>query len=108
MRDLLDKVVPASKIAADLTHVLASSAYIVELNGSSIRVPVDAPLHVVARSAHSYEYAMGFGDHYRALVAVGGVKGVSHGVPQAGICFATLWYSAEAVVSTVDFSSEAP
>jgi hypothetical protein len=108
MREFLDTVLPPSKIAADLMQILSEATYTVELDGATVTIPRDVPLSVVSRSAHAYEYAIGFGDHLRALVAIGGVQDISYGVPVAGVCFATLWYSIEAKVITVDFCSGMP
>ena len=108
LRDLVISVLPDERVAADLREVLAEGGYRIELDGSDVSVPTDTTLHIVARSSHTYEYQIGFGDHFRVLVAVGGVKDLAHGVPTPGVCFATMWYGPQADLTTVDFSSQMP
>lgn len=107
-RDLLETALPEGRIVSDLRAILAEAEGAVELDGLTIHASPDATIEVIARSAHSYELPIGFGDHFRALVAIGGVVRIEHGVPTAQTCFATLWYSAERRLMTVDFSKDMP
>jgi hypothetical protein len=53
----------------------------------------------------------GMGDHLRVLVAVEGVEGVEAvvaGMATPRTCFATLWYSPDGHLITVDFSATMP
>ena len=108
MFGILRETLPADRISADLAAVLSEGHKPVELGDDRVVVPSGAELTVVARSVHTYEVRIGFGDHYRVLVAVGGIDSVEHGIVRAGICFATLWYSTELKLITVDFAKEMP
>ncbi len=108
MFDKLREKLSAERIAADLSTMLREAGQRIELDGKQVVVPPDVALEVVARSLHAYDVEMGFGDHYRVLVAMGGIGSVEHGVVEPGICFATLWYSSGAELITVDFTTLMP
>jgi len=104
----LAELLSDDRIQADLRAVLAEDAHPIELDGSWLDVPIGVCVEVLARSFHTYEVEMGFGDHYRVLVALGGLKSMLHGIPEPGLCFVTIWYSANVKLITMDFSSRLP
>lgn len=108
IRALLDAVLSDVRVTSDLRTVLGEAGNIVELNENRVQVAPDASIHIVARSAHTYEVSMGYGDHFRVLAAIGGVAVVTHGVPHPRFCFATLRYTMEGDLINVDFSKEMP
>lgn len=108
VHSVLRASLPDGRVMSDLRALLADAKGVVELDGQEVRIAAGATLQTIARSAHSYELPMGFGDHLRVLVAVGGVARVEHGVPVAEICFATMWYTADGRLTTVDFSRGMP
>jgi len=61
-------------VADDVRTVLDAAGWEVEIDASLVTIDRDVPLEVVARSCHTYERKMSFGDHYRVLVAVGGIR----------------------------------
>jgi len=104
MRDLIVAKLGDEKIKKDLLQILREGSSCVELDERSVVIPPNAPLEVVARSYHCYEFEVSFGSHYRVLVAIGGVRSVANGIVDPGLCFATLWYSSACELITVDFS----
>ena len=78
-------------VARDLRVLLDKADWHVEIDGESVDIDRSGSLDIVARSCHAYEYDIGFGDHYRVLVAVGGVQAVEHGVVQPRVCFASTY-----------------
>jgi hypothetical protein len=98
--------ISASRVADDVRTVLDAAGWEVEIDASLVTIDRDVPLEVVARSCHTYERKMSFGDHYRVLVAVGGIRTVANGVPEANLCFATVWYTPALELITIDFYSK--
>jgi hypothetical protein len=101
--DVLRQTIPAAQVAADVRSILTEANWRVELDGRDVNAATDV-FEVVARSCHAYDRAMHFGDHYSVLVAIGGVDRMAHGVPEAAICFARLYYTPSLALITVDFS----
>ncbi len=104
----LDACLPKGGVEAALREVLDEDSSPIKLDGREVITSPNVRLEVVARSFHSYEFDIGFGPHFRALVAIGGVKDVSHGVADPEICFATLYFSLDASLITLDFSDQMP
>jgi hypothetical protein len=105
--DALRQILRSEQVVSDLRSVLEEAGWHIELDGKRVNVTTDR-FDVLARSCHTYDRDMSFGDHYRVLVAIGGVRGMAHGVPEAEICFATLWYSPALALITTDFSAALP
>jgi hypothetical protein len=99
---------PDERIFQDVRNILDEGERRVELDGRWVPFEPDMPLQVLVRSVHAYEIDFGFGNHLRVLVAIGGVKEMTAGVPRASFCFATLWYSADCKLITVDFTTDIP
>ncbi|MEM1060468.1 MAG: hypothetical protein AAGK14_14735 [Verrucomicrobiota bacterium] len=71
----------------------------------NLKISEDVQFELVAQSSHKYQtQEIGFGDHARILVAIGGLANIQHGMPYANVCFATLFYSPEQKLITMDFS----
>lgn len=87
--ELIDRTLTDEIILTDLRGILAEDESPVELESRNVAIPGDARLEILAKRWHRYNYDLGLGDHSRAVVAVGGVEAVEHGVPRAGLCFAT-------------------
>ena len=104
MFERLRKEIDLERVVRDLRGLLERANWDVELEGESIPVDRDLSFEIVARSCHSYERDIGFGDHYRVLVALGGVERVEHGVVQAAFCFASMYYNPALALITVDFA----
>lgn len=103
----MDLVLPQERILADVQRLLADAER-VELDGEWIAIAPDCELMIVARSCHERRVEVGFGTHFRALVAVGVIREVQHGIVEPGLCFASLWYSDKGELITVDFTSSMP
>ena len=108
MREFIESALPMGKVEQDLRALLIEAEWQVELNERKVCIDPHEPLEVVARSAHTYEYDIGFRDHFRALVAIGGATRTSYGTLEAKICFVTLWYTAIGHLITIDVSAEMP
>lgn len=98
----LNSCLPLSKLTDDLDAVLTAAERMVQLDDSVIEIPPGTKVEVVVRTVRVYEFNMGFAER-SAVLAIGGVKAVRHGVAEPRICFATLWYSAEGKFVTADF-----
>lgn len=94
------------KITSDIAEILREGAGQVELEDGWRDVPADTPVQIVYRSYHASELPVGFQDHFRVLVALGGVKGIQNDVVEPGICFVRLIYNIRADLVTADFFSE--
>jgi hypothetical protein len=106
----LDEALPDEVILRDLRRVLAEDAnpsLCLEGDDGEIQLTIDAAnvgLEVVTKCYLHERYEVGFGNHYRILVAIGGVEGVSSGIATARICFALLYYNEEPGLITLDYS----
>lgn len=105
----LDRLLPDSQIIEDITSILwqkGSKGAEIELERAKVLVPPNTRLEVVTKSLFKEYYDVGFGTCYRAQVAVGGVADQAHGILGAEYCFATLYYSQEQQIITVDFHED--
>ncbi|MEA5472337.1 hypothetical protein [Spirulina sp. 06S082] len=113
----LDDFLPDSQIQSDLLYILweqTSPEEIVdalppgtlEIDDKYIEIPSNVKLEVIAKSYRQHNYESGFGDHYAALIAIGGVVSMTAGIPHPKYCYATLFYSSEKYLITSDFHSE--
>src|SRR5262245_8570675 len=107
MRPMLDSVLPAIQVESDLREMICGRE--IELEDGKVSIGDDVRLELISRSFYANEVDIGFGrTYYRAVVAVGGVRSVANGVVDAEVCFATLWYTGDRQLITVDFSTEGP
>lgn len=107
MLALLDSKLSFDRMEADLREILAAGS--IELEDGDLIVGDQIRLELVSRSFYANEVDIGFGEiYYRAIVAVGGVRTVDHGMVEAETCFATLWYSGDRELMTIDFSISMP
>lgn len=95
----------AEKISADLEEILDEATRRVELETHWRGVPKGSPIEIVYRSYHACEFPVGFQDHFRVLVALGGVKEVFNGAIVPEICFARMIYNIDGKLVTADFTS---
>ena len=104
----LDDFLPNELIEKDLSIFLWEDYpnVPIELEEESIVIPVSTGLEVVAKSYRQNVYEGGFGNHYAVLVAIGGVRDNEGGYLYPEYCFATLFYSSEKLLITLDFHSE--
>lgn len=102
----LFKPVEHEQVIADLREEFSQGP--VEIEGEWQVVLPEEELELVAQSLHGYKFDIGFGDHQRVLVAVGGVAEVENGVAKARRFFATLWYTADGKLISTDLTREAP
>src|SRR5262245_32873042 len=106
----LDEAVPDEVIFRDLRRFLArdaSPSLCLEGEDGQVQLTIDAasvPLEVVTKAYFHERFDVDFGNHYRILVAIGGVGKVSSGIAKARICFALLYYNEEPAAMTLDYS----
>jgi hypothetical protein len=105
LQDLMDEILPVAKVVADVSHVLQQANGRIELEDGWIEVPKDAPVQVLSRNMSLAEGQFGFGNCFRAVVAIGGLEEPSDGVLSPRICFATPWYNESGRFITIDFSA---
>jgi len=106
--DCMDVWLPTEEVEKALRDALSEDDEPVEVDGTELVFVPGVSLEVVARSFHSYQFDIGFGDHFRALVAIGGLKDLGHGIVEPGICFATLYLSTSRKLITFDLSLRFP
>ena len=105
----LDDFISDSQIKRDLGYILRNDIADekVEINDEYyITIPSGAKLEVIAKSCRQNHYHSSFGDHYAVLVAIGGVVNITSGIPVPQYCYATLFYSSDKNLITLDFHSE--
>ena len=105
MRKEIDLMLSDSTVLENLRRILESEEdpLEIELEHRRIFVPRGVSLEIVRKSAYTNNFQVGFGNHSRAWVAVGGVVSVSCGVIEPGLCFATLYFNEQGELMTVDF-----
>jgi hypothetical protein len=104
IKEKLLEALPLTSIMNDLTQLMIERSHAIELGGVEVLIPHDIQHQIVARSYHDYFMPLGFGDHCRVLVALGGVKSAKAGIITSQYGFATLWYKPSGELITVDFS----
>ena len=98
-RDLSDE-----SIFKSLRELLGECGEKVELvDGELVAVNPDVSLVVVERQLRQTELDLGFGTHFKILVAVGGLESVELGIVVPKICFATLYLGLSGRLITCDF-----
>ena len=70
-------------------------------------MPIDTRIDIITKAVFKEYVEMPFGA-YKAQVAIGGVKKLTdkERLHQAVYCFATLYYSEEGQMTTIDFHSQ--
>jgi hypothetical protein len=106
LRAELERLLSDELLFAEVRRLLEEAEWAIEIedDGPLVPIPRSAPLEVVDRSVQTYTVEMGFGDHFHACVAIGGILSVEHGIVTPGICFAALRYNSTLGFITVDFS----
>jgi hypothetical protein len=105
----VDLLLPDLLIQDDLYKILWIDEEVckIELETKDIIIPKDTKLEVVDKIYRKNTYDISFGKKYfYTHVAIGGVEKVSGGIISPVYCFATLFYSSDRKVITVDFHSE--
>ena len=106
LASFLDRVVEDDDVLSSFRAVLEKDEFTVALDDDDVRtLERDCELTIVAKFGLSYRHDVGMGDHYRVIVAIGGVQSVRFGVVEAEICFATLWLSLDGSLITIDYSA---
>lgn len=105
---LLNTTVDQESVRKDLNRILTNNDSKIELKGNYFKIPLNTPIDIVSKSIHIYNYDLGFGDHLRVLVAIGGLTEIKDGIPMPLYCFATMWYTLEGDIITVDFTLKMP
>ncbi|WP_427160445.1 hypothetical protein ACQFX9_01840 [Aliinostoc sp. HNIBRCY26] len=77
-----------------------------ELAQRTIIVPRNVQLEVVSKSYRQNNYQIGFGNYFAAQIAIGGVKKIESGILDQVYCFATIFYTLDKRIITVDVHSE--
>ena len=79
----------------------------IELDEEWLAIPSDTALTVVKKTCRIERFHSGFGDEtFAAVLAVGGVLSVEHGIVNPHICFATLFFDFSCKLITVDFHKD--
>lgn len=106
---LLDETIGDRRIIEDLLRVLGSSRVndhsLIEIDGASIRVPLNVGFTVVTKAVFKDRYNSGFGA-LRAQVAIGEVTDHEDGEVIAKYCFATLYYDQNCNLLSSDFHAK--
>lgn len=108
----LDRAFPIEKVALDFRSYFFSdtsdTTVSVELEGKSVDIPRDAPVETVSKVLFFEAFDVGFGTSCRVLLAVGGVKAVTHGIAYAHIVFTLLYYNIQGELITAELSDTMP
>lgn len=100
------RLIPDSKIERDLHDLLVECRWQVELSGTTVPVAEGSEFKVIERIYIESTLEIGFGSHYRVLIAVGGLESVEHGIVIPNTCFALFYYSSSYELLTFDFMAK--
>ena len=107
MQEFINESLPDGKVLQELREFLHdASGKPFEVSGEKILIPEDVELCIVAKVFYSYNFDIGFGNHYRVLVAIGGVEQVANGIVDASICFVLGYFNTNGGLITVDLNRE--
>jgi hypothetical protein len=114
MKDLnnsfdINQFLPDSLIQDDLLKFLWGDRNECEIEldeNNTIVVSRSVKLEVIVKLYRHSVYKVGFGNYFCAEVAIGGVTKVSGGIVEPLYCYATIFYSPEKEVITVDVHSD--
>jgi hypothetical protein len=106
--DLLDNLLPDQRILKDVNHALKEE---IEKGRFSDLSPEEIPssdvaLEIINKRFINSRYEVGFGNHYICRVAVGGVQRNRNGIIVPKYFFATLHYTDDLRLITIDFHDE--
>lgn len=106
--ELINNLLPDEKILEDVSCALNSE---LEKGGFSNLAleevpPKDIKSEVLTKRFIMNNYETGFGNHYVSKVAIGGVERHRNGVVIPKYFFATLYYTEDLRLITVDFEDE--
>jgi hypothetical protein len=113
MKDLtyeldIDLLLPDSLIQSDLQKILWTDREEckIELEVNDIVVLVGTRLEVIDKIYRKNVYEVSFGNYFYTHVAIGGVERILGGIIKPIHCFATLFYTLDKKMITVDFHSD--
>lgn len=102
--DILNDILSDRRVLEDFYLVLsgeiARGGFSELSTGETLR---DTPVEVINKKFIYMKYETGFGSHYVAKVAVSGIKSHGNGVLVSNNFFASLYYSEDLRLITVDF-----
>jgi hypothetical protein len=106
--ELINYLLPDEKILKDVNCALNSE---LDKGGFSNLAPEEVPprdtsSEVLTKRFIMNNYSTGFGNHYVSKVAIGGVERHRNGVVIPKYFFATLYYTEDLRLITVDFEDE--
>ncbi|BDA73999.1 hypothetical protein CAL7716_081650 [Calothrix sp. PCC 7716] len=106
--ELINNLLPDEKILADVSCALNSELEKGGFNNlSREEIPSkDTQTEVLTKRFIMNNYETGFGNHYVSKVAIGGVERHRNGVVIPKYFFATLYYTEDLRLITVDFEDE--
>lgn len=104
--EMMDRLLPADRILADLADVLNKSDNFLEFDPERIAVPKDSTHVVIYRRLQISDSDEPFMNTMSALVAVGGVKYWVDTIPIPVFCYSKLWYKLTGELITTDFDTD--
>jgi hypothetical protein len=105
----IDLLLPDLLVQADLQKILwdEQDDCKIELENGDVTISKGAKLEVIDKIYRKNIYDVSFGKSYfYTHVALGGVDRISGGVIRPTYCFATLFYSSDRNLITIDFHSD--
>lgn len=105
---VIDDFLTDSEVKADLINNLWEDKLecVLKLEQGTIIVPRNVLLEVISKSYRQNNYQIGFGNYYASQIAIGGVKELDSGILYPVYCFATIFYTFDKKLITVDIHSE--
>jgi hypothetical protein len=105
MRREVDLLLPDSVVFKALRRILEAieTPVEIELEDRIVAIPDGVTFDIIEKSVHINNFPVGFEDHFRAKVAIGGVVSIDGGIIEPELCFATLYFNPDGVQMTVDF-----
>lgn len=109
MHKWLENSLPKEKAIEQVQKLIRKDGkFEIELDGKILKLPGDFKIEEIGKSFHSYNYDVGFGDHFRVSLAIGGIQAERNGILTAKHCFASAFFSLDGSLISVDFSSKTP
>ncbi|MEH2059350.1 MAG: hypothetical protein V7K97_24995 [Nostoc sp.] len=108
MAIFIDNFLTDSEVKEDLINTIWEDELEceLELERGKFLVYRNTLLEVVSKSYRQNNYQIGFGNYYVAQIAIGGVKELNSGILYPIYCFATIFYTFDKKLITVDIHSE--
>ncbi|MEH1820354.1 MAG: hypothetical protein V7L31_14945 [Nostoc sp.] len=105
---VIDNFLTDSEVKEDLINTIWEDdlSCELELEQGTVLVYRNTLLEVVSKSYRQNNYQIGFGNYYAAQIAIGGVKELKSGILYPVYCFATIFYTFDKKLITVDIHSE--